>query len=350
VADTAAEISFSHSELKTYERCPKQWSYKYLEELVPRKKARPLYFGNWVHRALESHYKQGDWRIGHQEYVADWNALFDEERTELRKRGRGMSPPFPELVERIMKSYVWYYREEGWTPRVIEHEFRVPTPLLWKGKRFIFKGIIDLIVEDSEGYLWVVDHKTATTIPEPTAFHAMDPQLMLYPWAAKIDLGLDVMGVVYNYVKSKAPGIPRINRDGSVSRRRIVTDYPTLRRFLRSEGLDPALYADILRPLRRQSPFLRRYRLPRETFVTREILTDALSVAKHIQTDKRHYRVITRDCQRMCAYHDICRAELNGLDTAHMRKMMFTLKGEEPVIGRSRDIVDPDDFDAEEPD
>lgn len=354
--DAMDERSFSHSELKTYERCPQQWHYKYEELLVPRRKARPLYFGNWVHAALESHYKQGDWKIGHEQYVTDWNKLFEEERLALRKPRTARNgkqyptiPDFPELVERIMKSYLWYYRDEGWTVKFVEQEFRVPTGLVVDGFKFIFKGIIDLIVEDEEGHLWIIDHKTAGTIPEPTAFHAMDPQLMLYPWAAKKAFGIDVAGVIYNYVRSKAPGIPKINRDGSISKRKVVTDYPTLRRFLRSQGLDPADYSQVLRPLRRRSPFLRRYRLPRERHVTQEILRDALSVAKQIQTAKRRVRVITRDCATMCPYQDVCRAELNGFDSSQMRKLMFTIKGEGEA-GGGLNLSDDQSGDWEESD
>lgn len=319
--------SVSWSEIKTFQRCPKQHEYKYEQRLVPRAKARPLFLGNWVHKALESHYVNGDWRIGHAEYVKIWNELFEEERIELRtKRGRLALPPFPEIVERIMKSYVFYRKDEGWEVVATEQEFEVDTPLKIDGVTQRFKGIIDLIVKDPDGLLWVIDHKTAGNIPEPTSFHAMDPQLMLYPWAAKQAWDMDVAGIYYNYVKSKPPGIPKINKDGSLSRAKLITDYPTLRRFLRQNGYDPADFQDRLQPLRRKSPFLRRYRYPREAVVTRSILLDALSVTKHIRKDKRRPRTITRECSTMCAFHNLCRAELNGLDTTLMRKQGYTLK------------------------
>lgn len=292
----------SWSEVKTFQRCPKQHEYKYVERLVPKQRQRPLFLGNWIHAALQTHYVEGDWRKGHQLYVDEWNKLFEEEKEALRKRGRGMSPPFPEIVERIMKSYLWYYRDEGWTVKAVEQEFEVPTPLVVNGVRQHLKGIIDLVVEDPNGQLWVVDHKTASTIPEPTSFHAMDPQLMLYPWAAKQAWGWDVAGIYYNYIKSKPPGIPQLNKDGSLSRRKLVTDYPTLARFLKQNGYDLADFADQLRPLRKHSPLLRRYRYPREAQVTKEVLLDVLSVTKHIRSDSRRSRTITRDCSRMCSY------------------------------------------------
>jgi hypothetical protein len=325
----------SWSEAKTWQRCPKQWDFKYGQNLVPVKKARPLFLGNWIHAALESYYVDGDWRIGHATYLEEYEKLFEEEREELE----GKKGPLPQLVERVIKSYLWYYREDGWKVLHVEVDFKVPL------KAGIgVKGRIDLIVEDPEGNIWVVDHKTTANIPEPNAFHAMDPQLMVYPWAIEKQLGIKVTGIVYNYVKSKPPSIPKINKDGSLSKRRIVTDYPTLVRFLKRNGYDPKDFVSQLRPLARQSPFLRRYKLPREKNVTLEILQDFLTTSLQIRDHKRTPRIITRDCVR-CSYHDICRAELNGFDTTPMRKHQFTLRNKE------QDYVEPEvgDEDSEEP-
>lgn len=328
MTDTAIRSSFSHSELKTYQRCPKQWEYKYDQRLVPKAKSKPLYLGNWVHRALQTHYTDGDWKIGHQEYVNDWNRLFQEERDALRtKRGKISLPPFPEIVERIMRSYVWYNRDEGWEVVAVEQEFEVDTPLVIDGVRQKFKGIIDLIVKDQDSLNWIIDHKTASNIPEPTSFHGMDPQLMLYPWGAKRAWNMDVAGIIYNYVKSKPPTIPQLTKSTQqISKRKIVTDYPTYVRFLKQNGYDPADFQEELRPLRKKSAFLRRYKYPREKVVTTEIVKDALATVKKLRKPERHIRVITRDCSRMCSYFNICRAELNGFNTEMMRKQHFTIK------------------------
>jgi ATP-dependent helicase/DNAse subunit B len=332
MTDTEVRTVFSHSELKTYQRCPKQWEYKYEQLLVPKAKSKPLFMGNWVHKALETHYSQGDWKIGHNEYVNEWNRLFEEERIALRtKRGKISLPPFPEIVERIMRSYVWYYRDEGWKVVATEQEFEVPTPLTIDGEVQMFKGIIDLIIEDEEGLLWIIDHKTASNIPEATSFHGMDPQLMLYPWAAKRMWGMDIAGIYYNYVKSKPPTIPTITKTGALSRRKIVTDYPTYVRFLKANGYDPHDFREELVPLQKKSPYLRRYRYPREKVVTQEVVLDALTTVQKIRRPERHIRVITRDCSRMCSYHNICRAELNGFDTAQMRKHDFDIREKKEV-------------------
>jgi hypothetical protein len=335
-------VSFNQSRIKSFNRCPKEYEYKFIQHLVPKRKVRPLFLGSWVHACLETHYRDGDWTIGHKQYVAEWNKLFEEERQAL-SNGRGKSGiPLPQLVERIMKSYLWYYRDDTFKPYMVEQILEVETPLKVDGKYFVFKGRLDLIMEDEDGLLWLWDHKTASTIPQPTSFHGMDPQLMLYPWAAKIQYGIDIAGVYYNYVRSKAPSIPQINKDGSLSRRKISTDYPTLFRFLKTNGYNPNDFADILRPMQTKSEFLRRYKLPREQYVTNEILLDVLSVVKRIDSTKRFTRSISRDCVR-CSYHELCRSELNGFNTEFMRTAQFNIEEEDYVSNPSTDDTEADE-------
>lgn len=347
MTETAAvpiRITFNQSRIKTYQRCPKQFDYKFNQLLQPKKKSRPLFMGSWVHACLEEYYKGGDWRIGHQTYVDEWNKLFEEEKAELSAKYRGT--PLPEIVERIMRSYLFYYKDDGWEPYMVEQILEVETPLKIDGKYWVFKGRLDLIIKDEEDKLWLVDHKTASTIPPATAFHAMEPQLMLYPWAAKQQYGIELAGVIWNYVKSKPPTIPRLNLDGSLSKRKVATDYPTLYRFLKSNGYDPNEFKHILLPLRKKSDFLRRYRMPRERQVTDSVVKDVLSVVLQIDRTKRWVRNVTRDCARMCAYHDLCRAELNGFDTTRMRETDFVIAEEDYVSGGIADS-DQDDLDED---
>jgi RecB family exonuclease len=334
--------SFSQSKLKTFNRCPKQYEYKYVQNLEPKRKERAPYLGTWLHACLESYYKTGDWKVGHQEYLDIWNSMFEEEREELSKIRGKPGRPLPEVVERIMRSYLWYYRNDGWEAVIIEKELNVPTPL-----GVNFKGRLDLVVKDEEGLMWMVDHKTTGNIPDPNVYHAMDPQLMLYPWATEKQYGITLAGVVYNYIKSKPPSVPQLTaKTQQISKRKILTDYPTLVRFLKEQGEDPQDWAHVLRPLMRESPFLKRYRLPRERHVTQEVLKDALSVVKRMGEARRFSRSISKDCT-MCPYVDLCRAELNGFDSSHIRKSMFQSREEEDLGNTTGSDLetDPEDED-----
>jgi len=322
-------FSFSQSKLKSFNRCPKQYEYKYIQKLSPKRKQRPLFFGSWVHKAVESYYTTPDrnWRLGFNEYKINWDALFEEERQDMMA-GRGKSDPLI-AIPRIMRGYEFYYKNDGWDPVLTEQEYIVETPM----PGVFFKLVVDLGILDEEEKLWVVDHKTASSIPAANTFHGMDPQLILYPWALErlMENGqltkYPIGGVIYNYIKSKPPSLPQLNKDGSLSKRKIATDYPTAYLFLKQNGYDPKDFAEILVPLKNRSDFLRRYRLPREPYVTKEILLDALSVVKRMQTTRRFTRSVSKDCS-FCGYRDLCRAELNGFDTTIMRKTDYVFEEE----------------------
>lgn len=326
---TTEILSVSHSQVKTYRRCPKQWAYKYLERLERKDRKQAPYLGNWLHRCLETYYAQGDWRIGHKEYLEQWNSLFDEEREALSEK----AGPLPKVVRRIIKSYLWYWKHDGWKVLAAEYEFETPVgSFTVNGVKVIVhaNGKVDLVIEDEEtGLRWVVDHKSTGTIPDQGAFHAMDPQLLIYPEGVREEFG-EVAGVVYNYMRSRPASIPQLTKKtGQISRRKIVTDYPTALKFLKDNGFDPKDYSEFLRPLRKSSPILKRYRLPRERKVTQRVMADFVSTAQDIYFEafkKEHVRNITKDCATMCDFHELCRGELNGLDMSHLRKARYKLR------------------------
>lgn len=322
-------ISISNSQVKTHRRCPQQWAYKYLERLQAKDRKRAPHLGNWLHRALETHYLEGDWKIGHKEYLKDWNSLYEEEREVLSEK----FGPLPKAVRRIIRSYLWWWKHDGWKVLAVEHEFEVLLGSFTHNdvKILVYaNGKADLVVEDDEGNRWVVDHKSTGSIPQQSAFHAMDPQLMLYPVGLKEEFG-DFAGIVYNYIRSRPPSIPQLTKKtGQISRRKIVTDYPTARKFLIDNGYDPKDFTDWLKQVKKNQPqLMRRYRLPREKRVTQVIMKDFIATGKEIYLEKdktRHVRNITKDCATMCEYHDICRGELNGFDMSHLKRARFTIR------------------------
>ena len=62
-------ITFNQSRIKTFNRCPKSYEYKYVQLLQSKQRARPLYTGSWIHKALETYYAQSDWKIDRKSVV-----------------------------------------------------------------------------------------------------------------------------------------------------------------------------------------------------------------------------------------------------------------------------------------
>ena len=58
VSNVELPAVITHSLLKTFQRCPREALYKYVELLTPRQKhSQPLERGSWFHELLEAKYK-----------------------------------------------------------------------------------------------------------------------------------------------------------------------------------------------------------------------------------------------------------------------------------------------------
>jgi hypothetical protein len=78
-----------------------------------------------------------------------------------------------------------------------------------------YQGRIDLILRHKKsGRYWVVDHKSTQRFDPLTDWIDIDPQASAYYWAVKRALGVDVEGVIFNYLKKAAPEPPKLIRKG----------------------------------------------------------------------------------------------------------------------------------------
>jgi hypothetical protein len=330
--------TISHSQIQSWRGCQQRWDYAYRQKLVSKRVERPLTFGLWMHKALETHYgPEQDWRVGYAENLALYDKLFDEEKLKLDKGkskkksdDRADFEPLSSQVERSVKSYVWYNRKERQRTIAVEVEFHLDMG------DYYLHGFIDRIYEDLDtGLIIVQDHKTVDDLPDESAFHTMDPQTTIYFRGAQEALGVQAQAVEFNYIWSSAPSFPSQNQNGSISKSAISTDYPTLRQWLDDHGFDAKDYTDLLVPLYKQSPFLRRYRLPRQDLVTNKIIADADRSAHEILNHEYVIRDISRQCN-WCPYMQVCRAELFGMDTTALRKNTFLSESERDAARAKR--------------
>lgn len=314
----------TNSKLKTFSRCPRQALYAYHDEIRPRQISRPLRMGQWFHNLLEAHYKGDGWEDEHQRLIEHHGDKFFEEEV-------GDIPP---ACYRIMKSYLWHYQLEkkyGW--KVLDVEGKLVTH--WPdGSEFWIK--YDLLVEDAQGNIWIVDHKLWTRFPG-IHLRLLQSQSLLYIWVAWKNK-IPVTGFIWNFVRMKAPGIPRQNQNGLLSRRKIETDYPTLRKAIRDYGIDPREYADDLQKLRAQywrpdksltSPFFAREVLDG---VTKETVMRKVREAYRTKGRMDEYdwdnrdgveRVVDRTCVTQCPYPLLCTTELYGGNADLVKRLNY---------------------------
>lgn len=330
-SETGQEV-VTHSMLKSFRRCPRQFYYKYVQRLKPKMdKSRPLKMGTWMHSLLEEYYAGRDWKAKHSELCGQYSNLFDEEKDALGN--------LPADCLRLMRSYLWHYGANkddpfhGWEVEKVEWTLEHP---LGVGDA-ILRGRVDLGIRDRYGF-WLVDHKNMKSFPDFT-FRLLDGQSALYLWLAR-EYGLEVEGFLWNYLRTKAPSIPSVLKDGErLSRAKCDTDYPTLVRTIKAAELDPAPYRDWLNILKgdrweedkvQTSHFFHRITMEKDD----DMLDRVWAEAAHTYERMRAYdweavdaveRVPDKSCSWMCSFTDICGAELFNGDATFLRRQRYQI-------------------------
>jgi hypothetical protein len=310
----------THSSLKVMRRCPKQYDYKYIQRLAPKRLSKPLERGTWMHALLEEHHSGRDWRAEHLRRSAKFSDLLDEEKDYYGD--------LPLELEALMEAYLWYYEDDP--VRCIETEYTIETEL---PNGVVYRGKVDAIMEDQFG-LWIWDHKTHKSLPDLN-FRLLDGQSALYLWAA-LRKGLGVQGFKWNYIRTVAPSKPKAIKDGSrLSKVLGDTDYKTykaeVQRLMRVGELSkrPTDLDNIkatLRYLKQQkyrpgepqtSPFFRRDSLEKGEEMLHRVAMENYHTVQRIQRYPFHKqdsieRMVDRGCTYTCSFVDLCTVELMG--------------------------------------
>lgn len=265
------EVSFS--ELRTWRTCRQMYHYKYREHLEPRLKSPALKRGAWIHDLLEAYYKGEDWRETHQALVKQFNELLEEEKEYYGD--------LPGECEYLMTLYEETYRNDK--PILVEHEFK-EFPISPSSK-VLLKGRIDLVIEDPQRGIWLVEHKTASRIPNEDE-RLVNPQVALYIPVVERILGTKVQGVLWNYIRTKIPK-------------------------------------------RKKVELLERRYLPVNEKIISQLLREVRIAAIEAKKLTNVYRSLHPLVCRICGFKSLCMAELMGLDADFVRRAEYKIRGED---------------------
>lgn len=315
-------MKITNSHVKSFNRCRRQYDYKFNRLLVPRSTSLPLKRGSWLHELLEAHYDGRGWESRNEELAEEFNRMFDEERE--------MYGDLPEICSNIMESYEYHWRNEDAAFDVVATEQVVEVPLP-HGHTMEFK--FDAIIEDELGR-WLMEHKSHKTIPRAD-YRFIDMQTAKYVWGLnKVGTYGEITGVLWNYIRTKEPTKPALLKNGTISKkRRIDTDLFTFVGAVREYGLDPHDYRDVILRLRKHNDFFRRERVPKPKHVIEELVKDTVYVADEIERGYRPVRSIDRSCEFACSYLDLCIVELYGGDAEDVIRRKYRAATEEDYYG-----------------
>lgn len=180
----------------------------------------------------------------------------------------------------------------------------------------LYRGTIDRVGIDPEGYLWCVEYKTAKRAEN---FHFQtDPQITTYCWAMSSIYSRHVSGVTYYQFIKNAPVSPRQLANGKISTAsNLVSSAPLYRRALENMyGQDENIWPEANKV--KLIEFMQAESEHKDRFIQRDIVTrnrhmmeaEALKILLEAEDmcnpDLPLYPNPTRDCAKFCSFLGPC--------------------------------------------
>ena len=203
---------YSHSRLKCFENCPKQFHFKYILQLPQETESVEAFVGKRVHEVLERLYVF----VG-QEMVPTlpqvkhrfeqlWEAEYDPGRVRIVREGVPLSF-YQELGRRCLDIYYRrHYPFDRDETLGVEERVEFDLDPDEKSGEYRMQGIIDRIARAPDGAIEIQDYKTGNYVPNQKQLDE-DRQLALYQLGLANRFGPDQpVRLVWHYV---ARGIVR---------------------------------------------------------------------------------------------------------------------------------------------
>lgn len=320
----------SYSSDRKLSRCEQQYSYRYDEGLKPKLKSKGLYMGDVIHQILEAHRKGEGWEKKFTTWKkSSWAKLFEEEREMYQEKGFS-----PDLVHELFSHYVEHWADEDaqWEPVLVEKDFELEVKKM--GIPMRFKA--DYIRRHKEsGRLALVENKNNEEIPEVEQ-RILSPQVHGYCFllsqirTKQFPKGIRVSRITWDYIRTTPVPMPKLNKDGSISKRKINTDQRTYLRFMKENKIQPkgdevVGIENFLKTLPETLALLRVNNQPNlkigEMFVRQWI-----ERARRAREITKPLRTWARDCTWSCDYYELCQIDMLGKDRETHIKQNFVTK------------------------
>ncbi len=173
---------YSHSGIGTYNNCPRQYKFAYIERVTVEKKlTADLLLGSTVHKALETLYKTRlNGRVMPLDELLDfYNKQWDEsdkERIVVIRESDSIEDFIETGREGLRKFYDKYAPFDDGQTLVVEQFVDFP---LDPNGRFNIRGRLDRLAQRNDGSVEVIDYKTQAMLPTQRDLDN-DPQMALY--------------------------------------------------------------------------------------------------------------------------------------------------------------------------
>ncbi|MBC7246391.1 MAG: PD-(D/E)XK nuclease family protein [Actinobacteria bacterium] len=181
-------MTYSHSQLETFEACPLKYRLQYLERIKAGRRGIEAFMGSVVHATLEKLYRDlrmsrlpGPEEVGRY-FLDQWEAGFGDDIFIVRSEYR--AEDYRETGLRcVQEYYARYHPFTGGVPIWLEKMVRIPLYDA-EGRQIDFVGVLDRLDGLEEGRYEIHDYKTSQTLPTREQLEK-DRQLSLYQLAVE---------------------------------------------------------------------------------------------------------------------------------------------------------------------
>jgi hypothetical protein len=309
-------------ERATYKRCPKKWYWAWRKGYVLRtKKFDALELGTWWHNALAKWYRLGFERNDSFTVLFAIEANASIEEAQENGAPEHVIEKADELSALGLEMAHAYEREYGMDKaiRVLATEITLEFGIsnLATGLTIANHRITpDLVYMDSEGRIWLMEHKTAKSIR--TEHLVIDDQARPYSAMARralikaeiIQSNQDFAGIMYNYARKALPDLRErnsdgkyLNKNGSISK---TQPPPYFRRF-------PVFVT-------KKAKIITLKRVQRET---EKIVTLSNQLRRGDIDPSTLDKTPHHSCPRTCDFFAMCVAEEEGSNISTMERTMY---------------------------
>lgn len=328
------------SDRQTFKQCRVKWDFSSplrgnWEPDIPPK---PLWLGSAVHKALEVYYDPStprDRSHAIAAYTLHCNTRLAEYET--------------------IQGDLWAEQQEDWDNQynlglgMLQYYF-TQAPLLddfkviWVEKDLLvelddledqrwetpyYGARLDGLIQDSFGEYWILEHKTAATLPSSIDYLEKDDQCGSYIWLVQEQLGIEVAGVLYNILAKKIPHTPTVLKSGALSQNKQQdTTYELYEEAIKERKLNRAEYDNFLKfLLEYPKSFIFREKVRRNQF-------EVSSMRKRITSEvydmfsARIYPNPSRINCNGCWFAEPCTALLEGQDVKFVLESQFKQRPE----------------------
>lgn len=297
------KIQLSASKIKSWLTCKKQYFYRYIQKIRKKLKPIPLEKGLIIHSLLEAYLKGKNWKKELEPIKKEYDKLMDEEKEY-----------YGDIVsecENIMQRYIEYYADTDKKLGNLLVEFKFNDIEVFPN--ILFSGIIDWVYQDENKNICLCEHKIKNSLIYDDADLAYEIQVHIYSQILTM-AELPPQMIVFNFVSTVLPKVPKILKDGTLSKQKIITDYKTLSETLAKHKLQEKEYEKELQEAKKNNElFFKRIHIPRTQVSFETFKEIVVSVADEIRKMKKIYNNLGSHCN-WCPYKSLCFAEIWKLD------------------------------------